>query len=135
MTLPPESSAEVSIPHCGMLTGEWMMALRSRSCNCQNSRPTPRNCSASMGLRQLPLTLLTIPMRAPLFRGRVESGNCDGQRRAKEKRGGARIIYVYLVFVGRIYLIRCYAKTVKTDLTAEEKKELRRSAAYLRGAQ
>jgi len=31
--------------------------------------------------------------------------------------------------------VRCYAKNVKTDLTADEKKELRRIAANLKGAQ
>jgi hypothetical protein len=33
-----------------------------------------------------------------------------------------------------IYLLRCYAKNVKADLTADEKKELRQIAAYLKGA-
>lgn len=53
----------------------------------------------------------------------------------KGTRGGARIIYVYVVIAASIYLIRCYAKNVKTDLTADEKKELRRVAANLKGAQ
>ena len=51
------------------------------------------------------------------------------------KRGGARIIYVYVVIAARIYLIRCYAKNVKTDLTADEQKELRQITANLKGAQ
>lgn len=34
-----------------------------------------------------------------------------------------------------IYLLRCYSKNVKTDLTAEEKKQIRQIAAYLKGAQ
>jgi hypothetical protein len=29
------------------------------------------------------------------------------------KRGGARIIYVYVVVAARIYLVRCYAKSIK----------------------
>ena len=52
----------------------------------------------------------------------------------KGKRGGARIIYVYVVIAARVYLIRCYAKNVKTDLSADEKKELRKIAANLKGA-
>lgn len=55
--------------------------------------------------------------------------------KGKGKRGGARIIYVYVVIAARVYLIRCYAKNVKTDLTADEKKELRKIAAHLKGAQ
>jgi hypothetical protein len=44
--------------------------------------------------------------------------------KGKGKRGGARI-----------YLLRCYAKNVRTDLTADEKRELRQIAAHLKGAQ
>ena len=55
--------------------------------------------------------------------------------KGKGKRGGARIIYLYAVVAARIYLIRCYAKNVKTDLTADEKKQLRQIAAHLKGAQ
>ena len=55
--------------------------------------------------------------------------------KGKGKRGGARIIYLYVVIAARIYLIRCYAKNVKTDLTADEKQQLRQIAAHLKGAQ
>jgi hypothetical protein len=55
--------------------------------------------------------------------------------KGKGKRGGARIIYLYVVVAARIYLIRCYAKNVKTDLTADEKKQLSQIAAHLKGAQ
>jgi hypothetical protein len=51
----------------------------------------------------------------------------------ERERGGARIIYLYVVIDARIYLLRCYAKSVKTNLTAHETKELRRIAAYLKG--
>src|SRR5580693_3646037 len=55
--------------------------------------------------------------------------------RGKGKRGGARIIYVYVVTAARIYLLRCYAKSVKTDLTANEKQDLRQIVAHLKGVQ
>lgn len=55
--------------------------------------------------------------------------------KGKGKRGGARIIYLYVVVAARIYLMRCYVKNVKTDLTADEKKQLRQIAAHLKGAQ
>ena len=55
--------------------------------------------------------------------------------KGKGKRAGARIIYVYVVIAASVYLIRCYAKNVKTDLTADERKELRILAANLKGAQ
>jgi hypothetical protein len=56
-------------------------------------------------------------------------------REGQRKRGGARIIYLYAMIAARIYLIRCYAKNVKTDLTADDKKQLRQIAAHLKGAQ
>jgi len=49
--------------------------------------------------------------------------------KGKGKRGGARIVYLYVVIAARVYLIRCYAKNVKTDLTADEKKLLRQITA------
>ena len=55
--------------------------------------------------------------------------------KGKGKRGGARIIYVYVVVAARVYLLRCYAKNVKTDLTAGEKKELQLIVADLKGVQ
>ena len=55
--------------------------------------------------------------------------------KGKGTRGGARIIYVYVVIAARVFLIRCYAKNVKSDLTADEKKQLRQIAANLKGAQ
>jgi len=55
--------------------------------------------------------------------------------KGKGKRGGARIIYVYVVIAARVFLIRCYAKNVKSDLTTNEKKQLRQIAANLKGAQ
>lgn len=55
--------------------------------------------------------------------------------KGKGKRGGARIIYLHAVIAARIYLLRCYAKNVKTDLTAHEQRELREIAAHLKGMQ
>ena len=55
--------------------------------------------------------------------------------KGKGKRGGARIIYLYVVIAARIYLLRCYVKNVKADLTADEKKQLRQIAAHLKGLQ
>jgi hypothetical protein len=55
--------------------------------------------------------------------------------KGKGKRGGLQIVYLYIVVAGRIYLLLCYSKNVKSDLTADEKKELRRIVANLKGAQ
>lgn len=55
--------------------------------------------------------------------------------KGRGKRGGARIVYSYIVLAETIYLLRCYSKNVKTDLTQDEKKELRKIAAHLKGLQ
>lgn len=54
--------------------------------------------------------------------------------KGKGKRGGARIIYMHVVIDARVYLLRCYAKNVKTDLTAGEKKEPSNRSAFEGGA-
>lgn len=54
--------------------------------------------------------------------------------KSKGKRGGARVIYIYVAIATSVYLLRCYAKNVRTDLTADEKKELRQITARLKGA-
>lgn len=42
---------------------------------------------------------------------------------------------MYVVIAARIYVIRFYAKNVKTELTPDEKKQTRQIAAHLKGAQ
>ena len=43
----------------------------------------------------------------------------------KGKRGGARVIYFYLPSFKRFYLLTIYAKNEVTDLTPQEKKQLK----------
>ena len=65
----------------------------------------------------------------------AESGSYGGRQKGKGKRGGAPVIYSYIVIAARIYLLRCYSKNLKTDLTSSEKKELRKIVANLKGLQ
>jgi len=51
--------------------------------------------------------------------------------KGKGKRGGVRIIYVYVVVAESIYLLRCYAKNVQTDLSSDEQKQVRQLTAHL----
>jgi len=44
--------------------------------------------------------------------------------KGKGKRGGVRLIYHYLVIADRIYLLDCYAKNEKSDLSPLETKRL-----------
>ncbi|MCB2082322.1 MAG: type II toxin-antitoxin system RelE/ParE family toxin [Hyphomicrobiales bacterium] len=47
------------------------------------------------------------------------------------KRGGARVIYYYFVAGAEIYLMTCYKKNEREDITADEKKQLRKLVSLL----
>ncbi|MBR0751627.1 type II toxin-antitoxin system RelE/ParE family toxin [Bradyrhizobium jicamae] len=49
------------------------------------------------------------------------------------KRGGARVIYFYYRSDRPLYLLMVYAKARQENLTAEEKKAIRKLAAILKG--
>jgi hypothetical protein len=56
--------------------------------------------------------------------------------------GGIEAVAVYridhpgvgVVIPARIYPLRCYAKNVRTDLTSDERRELRQIAVHMKGA-
>ena len=87
------------------------------------------------GIEALALYLIDHPDAGDVIPGSGGVRKLRWAAKGKGKRGGARIIYLYVVVAGRVYLIRCYAKNVKADLSADEKKELRQIAAHLKGAQ
>ena len=87
------------------------------------------------GIEALAVYLIEHPDAGDVIPGSGGVRKLRWAAKGKGKRGGARIIYLYVVVAGRVYLIRCYAKNVKADLSADEKKELRQIAAHLKGAQ
>jgi len=87
------------------------------------------------GIEELAVYLIDHPNAGDVIQGSGGVRKLRWAAKGKGKRGGARIIYLYIVVAARIFLIRCYAKNVKTDLTADEKKHLRQIAAHLKGAQ
>ena len=87
------------------------------------------------GIEAVAVYLIDHPEAGVVVPGAAGARKLRWAAKGKGKRGGARIIYVYVVIAARIYLLRCYAKNVKTDLTWDEKKELRQIAAHLKGAQ
>ena len=87
------------------------------------------------GIEALAVYLIDHPDAGDVIPGSGGVRKLRWAAKGKGKRGGARIIYLYVVVAARIYLMRCYAKNVKTDLTADEKKQLRQVAAHLKGAQ
>jgi hypothetical protein len=87
------------------------------------------------GIEALAVYLIDHPDAGDVIPGSGGVRKLRWATKGKGKRGGARIIYLYMVIAARVYLIRCYAKNVKTDLTADEKKQLQQIAAHLKGAQ
>ena len=87
------------------------------------------------GIEAVAVYLIDHPDAGDVIQGAGGARKLRWAAKGKGKRGGARIIYVYVVVAARIYLLRCYAKNVRTDLTADEKKELRQIAAHLKGLQ
>ena len=53
--------------------------------------------------------------------------------KGRGKRGGFRLIYLYLAVKDRIILLGLYEKSQKTDLTVDEKKQLKRLVEILKG--
>jgi len=76
------------------------------------------------GIEALAVYLIDHPDAGDVIPGSGGVRKLRWAAKGKGKRGGARIIYLYVVIAARIFLIRCYAKNVKTDLTADEKKQI-----------
>ena len=87
------------------------------------------------GIEAVATHLIAHPNAGDVIPGAGASRKLRWAAKGKGKRGGARIIYLYVVIAARIYLLRCYSKNVKTDLTVDEKKALRHIAAHLKGLQ
>jgi len=87
------------------------------------------------GIEQLAVYLIDHPDAGDVIQGSGGVRKLRWAAKGKGKRGGARIIYLYVVIAARIYSIRCYAKNMRTDLRADENKQLWQVAAHLKGAQ
>ena len=87
------------------------------------------------GIEAVAVYLIDHPDAGDVIPGAGGARKLRWAAKGKGKRGGARILYLYVVIAARVYLLRCYSKNVKTDLTADEKKELRQIAAHLKGVQ
>ncbi|MCX6361687.1 MAG: type II toxin-antitoxin system RelE/ParE family toxin [Armatimonadetes bacterium] len=86
--------------------------------------------------RMLQCDLVTNPRRGDVIPGtgglrKLRWGDVS---RAKGKRSGLRIIYLYVEQADNILLLAAYDKSVATDLTPEEKRRLRAYADAYRDA-
>ena len=73
------------------------------------------------GIEAVAVYLIDHPDAGDVIPGAGGARKLRWAAKGKGKRGGARIIYLYIVIAASIYLLRCYAKNAKTNLTADEK--------------
>lgn len=64
--------------------------------------------------------------------GGLRKVRLSSPRRGKGKRGGARVIYLYVPEAKWFFMIDGYGKDEREDLTAAEKRQLRRLADQLK---
>ncbi len=87
------------------------------------------------GIEAVAVYLIDHPDAGDVIPGAGGARKLRWAAKGRGKRGGARIICLYVMIAPRIYLLRCYAKNVRRDLTPDEKKDLRQIAAHLKGMQ
>ena len=130
------TAGAIVVPHCGMLGGVEDEAEVPEITVLQlpKFKAEATELIGADGIEAVAGYLAEHPCAGDVIPGSGVARKLRWAAKGKGKRAGARIIYVYVVVVGRIYLLRCYAKSVKTDLTVTEKKELRQIAAHLKGS-
>lgn len=75
--------------------------------------------------RTLQVELLANPKKGDVIQGTGGLRKVRVASKAKGKRGGIRIIYYFLDEKQRFYLLTIYAKNEVTDLTNDQKKQLK----------
>lgn len=83
-------------------------------------------------LRELENILLANPKSGDVIQGTGGLRKIRIPLNSKEKRGGARVIYVDIEFRETIYFINVYTKNEKDDLTEEEKKAFKAVVSSLK---
>lgn len=123
-----------TVPHCGILR---IVADETEITVLQlpKFKAEATALIGTDGIEAVAVYLVDHPDAGDVIPGAGGARKLRWAAKGKGKRGGARILYLYIVIAARVYLLRCYAKNVKTDLAADEKKALRQIAAHLKGAQ
>ncbi len=75
--------------------------------------------------RQFQNTLLRSPELGDVIQGTGGLRKVRVATKGKGKRGGARVIYYYFDSHQRFYLLTIYAKNEMSDLTADQKRQLK----------
>lgn len=82
-------------------------------------------------MRQIELTLLAEPRAGTLVAGTGGIRKLRVPLPGRGKRGGARLLYLYIEVRGRIYFLVAYPKNEQVDLSAADKKMLRTMVRHL----
>lgn len=77
-------------------------------------------------LRKLQMVLLEDPEAGDVIQGTGGARKVRIPLEGRGKSGGGRVIYVDVVIRERIYLLLAYPKSIQSDLSPEEKKQMRR---------
>ena len=98
---------------------------------------TPLFEAATVGLldddamRQVELALLVEPRAGAVVAGTGGIRKLRAPLSGRGKRGGARVLYLYIEVRERIYFLLAYAKNEQVDLTPAQKKALRNMVKQL----
>ncbi len=85
-----------------------------------------RQCGLNDGdLRELEYYLCLNPESGDVIPGTGGLRKLRWNLKDRGKRGGARTFYVDFAYYEKIYLISAFSKNIKTDLSENEKKEIR----------
>jgi len=79
--------------------------------------------------------LLSKPMAGDVIQGTGGLRKLRWALRNKGKRGGIRIIYLYITARSHVHFLTVYAKNEVSDLTTEEKKILKHIVEEIKNAQ
>lgn len=77
---------------------------------------------------ELEFSLAINPTAHPVIPGTDGVRKARWSRQGTGKRGGLRVIYLYVISAEVILLLSAYAKNEKENLTSEDKKNIRRFA-------
>jgi hypothetical protein len=85
-------------------------------------------------LRQIQMALLRRPGLGSLIPGTggLRKLRWRSSRQQRGKRGGLRLLYLYLPEAECVHLLHCFAKNEKEDLTPDEKRTVRRLVEQLK---
>ncbi len=82
-------------------------------------------------MRHVELALLAEPRAGDLVAGTGGVRKLRAPLPGQGKRGGARVIYLYIEVRDRVYFLLAYAKNEQVDLTQDQKQALRTMAKQL----